>query len=175
MKESKVLSIVLSAVIASLYVVLTIFAASFDLASGAIQVRLSEAFTIFPFFTPVGIYGVTLGCFISNIVTGANIFDIIFGTFATLIGSIGTWYLGVLFRKTKKIQFKFLAPLPPIVANTLIIPYVLVHTYGLPDAIPFLMLTVGIGEVIACGIFGMMLMIALKPIQDVLFGNNHPS
>lgn len=172
MKESKVLFIFQAAVIAAIYVVLTILAASFDLASGVIQVRFSEALTILPFFTPAGIYGVTLGCFLSNTTTNANIFDIVFGTFATLIGGIGTWYIGVLYRKSKASFLKFLAPLPPILANTIIVPYILIHAYGIPDAIPFLMLTVGIGEVIACGIFGMMLMVALQPIQNILFYTN---
>lgn len=172
MKQSKVLFILQAAVIAALYVVLTIVAASFDLASGAIQVRFSEALTILALFTPAGVYGVTLGCLISNTLTNANFFDIMFGTLATLLGGIGTWYIGVLYRKSKTTFLKFLAPLPPILANTIIVPYILVYAYGMPDAIPFLMLTVGIGEVIACGVFGIMLMIALNPVQSFLFLNN---
>lgn len=175
MKESKVLFIIQSAVIAAIYVVLTVVAASFDLASRAIQVRFSEALTILPFFTPAGIYGITLGCLISNTITNANIFDIIFGSFATLIGGIGTWYLGVLYQKRKASFLKFLAPIPPILANTIIVPYILVYAYGMPDAISFLMLTVGIGEVIACGVFGIILMMALKPVQGVLFFSNQES
>lgn len=173
MKGSKILFIVQASVIAAIYVVLTIVAASFDLASGAIQVRFSEALTILPFFTPAGIYGVTLGCLISNTITNANILDIVFGTLATLIGGIGTWYIGVLYRKSKTAFLKFLAPIPPILANTIIVPYILVYAYRMPDAISFLMLTVGIGEVIACGIFGMMLMVALQPILgSLLYKNN---
>lgn len=169
MKGSKILFIVQAAVIAALYVVLTILAASFDLASHAIQVRFSETLTILPFFTPAGIYGVTIGCLISNTITNANIFDIFFGTFATLIGGIGTWYIGVLYRKSKASFLTFLAPLPPILSNTLIIPYVLVYAYGMPDAIGYLMLTVGIGEAIACGVFGFLLLTALQPLYGRLF------
>lgn len=171
MKKSKVLFTLQAAVIAAIYVVLTILAASFDLASGAVQVRFSEALTILPFFTPAGIYGVTLGCFLSNILINANILDIIFGTSATLLGCLGTWYIGRIYRNTKHPMLRFLAPIPPILANSLIVPYILVYAYGLPDAILFLMVTVGIGEIIACGVFGMMLMLSLSPMQSLLFTN----
>jgi len=160
------LSIALAGVTAALYAVLTIFAASLNLASGAIQVRFSEALTILPFFSFAGVPGVTIGCLVSNIVIGSNIFDIIFGTLATFIGALGTWYIGVLFRKTGKKSLKFLSPLPPIVANTIIVPLVLTYAYGVPDGIPFLMLTVGIGEVISCGILGLLLVSALYPIWN---------
>lgn len=166
---SKVLFIVYAAVIAAIYVVLTLLSASFDLASGAIQVRFSEVLTILPFFTPAGIYGVTLGCFISNIVIGSHVFDIIFGTLATLIACILTGCIGVLYRKTQHHFLKFLAPIPPILSNAIIIPFILVHAYGIPDAIPFLMLTVGIGQAIACGIFGLFLLFALLPVSSLLF------
>ena len=166
---SRTLSIALAGVTAALYAVLTIFAAILNLASGAIQVRFSEALTILPFFSFAGVPGVTIGCLVSNIVIGSNIFDIIFGTLATFIGALGTWYIGVLFRKTGKKSLKFLSPLPPIVSNTIIVPLVLTYAYGVPDGIPFLMLTVGIGEVISCGILGLLLVSALYPVWNKIF------
>ena len=111
----------------------------------------------------------TIGCLVSNIVIGSDIFDIIFGTLATFIGAVGTWYIGILFKKTGKNFLKFLSPLPPIIANTIIVPFVLAYAYHVPDGIPFLMLTVGAGEVISCGILGLIVLTALFPIRDKVF------
>ena len=114
--KKNALFITRAAVIAALYVVLTLFISAFNLASGAIQVRISEALTILPVFTPAAIPGVAIGCLLSNIITGCALPDIIFGTLATLIGAIGTYLL----RKTK-----FIFTLPPVVSNAVIIPFVL--------------------------------------------------
>ncbi|MGI6040852.1 MAG: QueT transporter family protein [Candidatus Alectryocaccobium sp.] len=148
------------AIIAALYVVLTFIANALGLANGVIQVRFSEALTILPFFTPAGIPGLMIGCLLSNILTGCSIFDIIFGTLATFIGAVFTYLLR---------KHKFLAPVPPIVANVLIIPPVLKIAYGAADSLPFLMATVGIGEVISCGVLGMLLLFALNKQRNVIF------
>ena len=87
--------------------------------------------------------------------------DIIFGTLATLIGAVFTYIL--------RNQNKFLAPLPPIVANTVIIPYVLRFAYGEAIPIPLLMLSIGIGEVISCGVLGMILYFRLNKYKHRLF------
>lgn len=152
--------IVNAAVIAALYVVLTMLAAGFDLASGAIQVRFSECLTILPFFTPAAIPGVTIGCVVANLVTGGAIPDVVFGSLATLLGAIGTYAL----RKNR-----FLCSLPPVVANALIIPFVLKYAYGIPGSLWFFALTVGAGEIITCGIFGQVLISALLPARSVIF------
>lgn len=154
-----------SAVIASLYTVITIFAASLNLANGAIQLRFSEALTILPFFSFAGVPGITLGCLLSNIITGCNIFDIIFGTLATFLGALGTFYIGHLNKNNSKL-LKFLAPLPPILSNTLIVPLILTFAYKIPGGIPYFMLTVGIGEVLSCGFLGIILLITLQPILN---------
>jgi uncharacterized membrane protein len=167
MRDKKVLFIVQAAVIAAIYVVLTIFISAFNLASGAIQVRISEALTILPFFTPAAIPGVTIGCLLANLLTGASIFDIIFGSLATLLGAVGTYLLR---------KHKFLCTLPPVIANMLIIPWVLRYAYGLTMmvggrdwSIPFYMLTVGAGEVICCCILGTLLLNALAKARNVIF------
>jgi len=159
--NKRTLFIVHAAVIAALYVVLTLLAATFNLANGAIQIRFSEALTILPYFTPAGIYGVTIGCFLSNILTGCAIPDIIFGTLATLIGAIGTYILK---------KNRWLAPLPPIVSNMIIIPVILTYAYHIPGGIPFLMLTVGAGEVISCYVIGEILLSAINPVKQYIFG-----
>lgn len=142
-----------SALIASLYVALTLVSASMGLASGAIQVRISEALTILPIFTPSAISGLFVGCLAANLVTGAALWDIVFGAIATLLGAVGTYLL----RKRR-----FLALIPPVLSNTLIIPIVLKTAYGVGEGYSFLFLTVFIGELVSCGILGTLLSKALE-------------
>lgn len=157
--NKKVLFITQAAVIAAIYTVLTIVAAGFNLASGMIQVRFSEALTILPYFTPAAIPGLAIGCLISNILTGCMVPDIIFGSLATLIGAVGSWYL----RKNK-----FFVTVPPVISNMLIIPFILTYVYKIPGGVPLQMLTVGAGEVIACMILGSALLHALLPVRKYL-------
>lgn len=159
--KSKALFITQAAAIAAIYTLLTCFAGAIGLANGSIQLRFSEILTVLPFFTPAAIPGLFIGCVLSNILTGCVIWDIIFGSLATLLGAIGTYLL----RK----KSCYLAPLSPIIANTLIVPFVLSYAYGVPDGIPFLMLTVGAGEILSCGILGIVLIKALTPVKNRLF------
>ncbi|MDM8212162.1 QueT transporter family protein [Mediterraneibacter glycyrrhizinilyticus] len=158
-QSGKVLFIAQAAMIAAIYVVLTLIGASFSY--GEVQVRISEALTILPAFTPAAIPGVFLGCLISNILGGCILPDIIFGSLATLIGAVFTWML--------RNKSKYLAPLPPIIANVLVVPFVLKYGYMVPLPIPFMMLTVGIGEVISCGVLGLILYTALNRYRGLLF------
>ncbi len=160
MKNKNVLFITQAALIAAIYVALTYLAAAMGLASGVIQVRFSEALTILPFFTPAAIPGLAIGCFLSNLLTGCVIWDILFGTVATLLGAIGTYLLR---------KWKFAAPIPPIVANTVIVPLVLRYAYGVPDALWYLVVTVGIGELISCGILGTLLLLLLNKYRRFIF------
>jgi uncharacterized membrane protein len=160
MKNQKSYFITQAAAIAAIYVVLTIAIDAFGLANGAIQVRISEALTVLPFFTPAAIPGLFIGCLLSNFLTGAAIWDVIFGSLATLLGAIGTYFLR---------KWKWCAPLPPIFANVLIIPFVLYYAYSLPGGIPFFMLTIGIGEVLSCGVLGMLLLFLLQKYRHILF------
>lgn len=162
MKEKKTINVLFmaqAAMIAAIYVVLTLVFAPFSY--GEVQVRISEALTVLPVFTPAAIPGLFIGCLISNILGGCIVPDIIFGSLATLIGAFFTYML--------RNQNKFLAPLPPIIANTLIVPFVLRYGYQVPLSIPFMMLTVGIGEVISCGVLGMILYTALNKYRHTIF------
>ena len=158
-RQNRVLFTAQAAMTAAIYVVLTVIGASFSF--GPIQVRISEALTILPAFTPAGIPGVFLGCLISNMVTGALLPDIIFGSLATLIAAVGTWLL--------RNKSRFLAPVPPILANAVIVPFVLKYAYMEPLPIPFMMLTVGFGDVISCGVLGMLLYTALNQYKNIIF------
>lgn len=162
MRNKKVLFLTQAAMIAALYVVLTLLANALGLASQAIQVRFSEALTILPYFTPAAIPGLFIGCLISNTVTGCLPLDILFGSIATLLGALGTYFLR---------NFKWMAPIPPIAANTIIVPFVLVYVYeaGPLSSLPYFCLTVGIGEVISCGVLGMLLLFALGKYKNRIF------
>ena len=149
-----------SGVIAALYVVLTLLAKLLGLDSGQIQLRLSEALCVLPVFLPAAVPGLTVGCLLANILCGNIFWDVLFGTLATLIGAVGTRLL----RKRP-----LLALLPPIAANTVIVPFVLAYAYGLPGGVPLFMLTVGIGEVLSCGVLGRVLWKALDKRKEALF------
>jgi len=170
-RNPNIMSLVTAAMIAALYVVLSFAINAFGLASGAIQVRVSEALTILPCFTASAIPGLTIGCLLFNLLSGAAILDVIFGTIATLIGAIGSYFIGKASKKVNRI--KFLVPVPPILANAFIVPWVLKTAYGLEDAYWYLVATVGIGEVISCGVLGMVLLFALMPLRNLLFKHNN--
>ena len=166
-KQSNIMLLVTAAMIAALYVVLSFVSNVFGLASGAIQIRISEALTILPYFTVAAIPGVTIGCILFNLLSGAALLDVLFGGVASLIGAVSSWLIG---KAAKKINWmKYLVPIPPILANAFIVPWVLKTAYGLTDAYWYLFITVGIGEIISCGILGILLMTALTPLRNVLF------
>ena len=163
MKNKKALFITQAAVIAALYVVLVVI---FNYISfGPIQFRVAEALTILPYFTPAAIPGLFIGCILANVIGGAVVWDIIFGSIATLIGAVFTFLL----RK----KSKFLAPLPPVLANTIIVPWVLKYAYGAEEMVWFMAVTVGIGEILACYVLGMILLFALKKVRRQVFGEDN--
>ena len=148
-----------AAAIGAIYVVLTLLLA--PLSFGEVQIRFSEALTILPFFTPAAIPGLFIGCIIANLLGGAIPVDIIFGSIATLIGAVFTYKL--------RNSNRFLAPIPPIAANAIIVPFVLRFGYGVNLPIPLMMLTVGLGEVVSCAIVGLILQTALLKYKNVIF------
>ena len=157
MKNKNVTFLTQAAMIAAIYVVLTYVFAPFSF--GEVQVRISEALTILPLFTPAAIPGLFVGCLVGNILGGAILPDILFGSLATLMGAIFTYQL----------RGKSLAPLPPIAANTIVVPFVLRYGYSVALPIPFMMLTVGIGEVLSCGVLGLVLYFALRKYKNIVF------
>ena len=170
MNRNQTLKLANAGMIAALYVVLTYVANLLGLASGAIQVRLSEALTILPVFTAAAVPGLTVGCVLANLLTGCAAWDVVFGSLATLIGAIGTRLL-----KDKPL----LAWIPPVVSNAVIVPVILMKVYGVADVTVFgqtfggssiwlmLVVTVGIGEIISCGLLGLLLYRAMKNIPAI--------
>lgn len=149
-----------AAVIAALYVVLTGVSVMLNMASGVIQVRLSEALAVLPYFTSTAVPGVTIGCFLANLLFGSPLPDVIFGTLASFLGVLAASFLR---------KHKHLVALPTILANMLIIPPVLRFAYGAPDAFWYMMLTVGIGEIISAGVLGGLLLHMLQRYGSSLF------
>ena len=158
MRSKKTQFITEAAAIAAIYTVLVVIFQ--PISFGPIQFRIAELLTVLPYFTPAAIPGVTIGCFLSAIVTSAEPLDMIFGSLATLIAALLSYKLK---------RNKFLVPIPPIATNALIVPWVLRYAYGYPFTIPFMMLTVGISEFLAVGVLGMVLLFALEKVRNHIF------
>lgn len=160
MKKNKTLFLTEAAVIAAIYTVLVLV---FQWSSfGPVQFRVAEALTVLPYFTPAAIPGVTIGCFLSAVFTGADVLDMVFGSLATLVAA---------FLSYKLRRFKFLVPIPPIVVNAIVVPWILRFAYGEALPIPVMMLSVGAGQLVAAGVLGMILLFALDMIKHIVFRN----
>ena len=149
---------VYGAAIAAIYIIL--FMLFEPIGSGVIQFRISELLCVMPYFTPAAIPGLFIGCLISNLLGGGVPMDIIGGSLATLIGAVGSYLL----RKNR-----YLVSVPPIVSNMLIIPWVLKYGYGSDAMIWFSTITIGIGEFLAIGVLGQILLGVLEKYKGVLF------
>lgn len=156
--KNKLKTITFAALTAALYVALTCLCSALGLASGAIQLRFSEALAALCLFTPAAIPGLFVGCLISNFVTGCIPWDVALGSLATLIGSLGAYLL-----RKKPIPALFM----PVIANTLIIPPVLKWAYGFDGALWYFAATVFAGELISCVVFGFALYKAIKKAGPV--------
>ena len=160
MRSKRVTFITQAAMIAAIYVVLTMFVSALNLASGAIQIRISEALTVLPAFTPAAIPGLFVGCLISNLMSGCLPLDVVFGSLATFLGACGSFLLR---------KWKWAVPVPPILSNVLIVPLILTYVYHIPGGIPYFMITVGIGQIISCGVLGMIIYNILAKYRNVIF------
>lgn len=144
------------AAVAALYVVLTLIFA--PISFGSVQFRIAEILTILPLFTPAAVPGLFVGCLLGNILGGAIIWDIVFGSLATLIGAA----LGYLLRFNR-----WLVPLPTVIANALIIPWVLRYGYGIRVPILLQIAYVAAGEILGCYILGELLATVLLKRRDI--------
>ncbi len=158
MNRQKTAAVVTASLIAALYVAFTYFSFLFGLSgTNLIQLRISEALCVLAAYTPSAIPGLAVGCFIANFLTGGLPLDMVFGSLATLAGAAATYF----FKK-----YKYLSPLPPIIANTLVVPFVLMYVYGMRDGWTILALCVFAGELISCGVLGTMLVWALEKTKS---------
>ena len=154
-KKLSVRRLVRCAVIAAVYVVVCLVLAPFSY--GAVQVRVAEALCLLPVFGAEYIVGVTLGCFLANLI-GSTAIDVVFGTLATLMACLVTY-------KLRNVRIKGLAipaALPPVVFNMIIVGAFEI-TFFFSDGAPtaalaaFNAVTVGIGEIISCTVLGVAL------------------
>ena len=160
-RSSSALRATRGALIGALYVALTYLSALFGLSSGIIQFRISEALTILPVFMPEAVPGLFVGCILSNIITpGTHPLDIVFGSLATLIGAA----FALALRKLPK-KLAWIATIPTIAANAIIVPFVLLYAYGAEGSYFFFMLTVGLGELVCAGIGGSVLYYSLQKVK----------
>lgn len=155
--NNKTLKITRAAVIAAIYIVLTMLSQMLGLAKGVIQFRLSESLSFLPIKYKEAIPGIAIGCFLSNILIGCAFMDVVMGTVATLVGAIGTSVIGK--------KNAFLGLMCPVVSNMIIIPFVLMYVYGVPDGYAFLAMTVGIGEFVTAGLMGWKLNDVFKDVE----------
>ncbi len=158
--KKKSTHVIYGAILAALYVVLTLISGMLGLSSGLIQLRLSEALCVFACFTPYAIPGLTIGCLVANMITGAVIWDVLFGTLATFLGVL----LAYVFRGRRAVALCF-----PVLTNTLILPFVLKLGYGIVGNVWYMFLTIGLGEILSCGILGSFLGAILEKYKRILF------
>lgn len=156
-KRNTTLYLTRGALIAAIYVALTFISAILGLSSGVIQFRISEALCVLPIFLPEAVPGLFIGCLLSNLLYGGVFWDVLFGSLATLIGAAGARLLRRLPEK-----LKFIATLPTVIANAVIVPFVLIYAYGAPESYAFIMLTVAIGEIVCASVLGSALYYLLK-------------
>lgn len=158
----KIKFIVEGALIAAAYIGLTMISNLLNLAFGPVQLRISEALTVLPVFTPAAIPGLVLGCFISNIISPMGAVDMIFGTGATLAAAVLTYLL----RKICVRGLPVLSFLSPVVLNAVIIGLE-IDIFFLPEGAAVWgfvssAATVGLGELAACFLLGVPLFYAVK-------------
>lgn len=145
-------NIALSGIIAALYAVMAYFSSVFGIAYGPIQCRFSEALCVLPFLTPAAVPGLFLGCLVANLLSPYGALDILFGSLATLLAAL--W--------TRRVGHKWLAPLPPVLCNALMVGAV-VTVQQVPmelfwGTFAYNALTIGLGEALACYVLGGLLL-----------------
>ena len=155
--KERLLCLTYGAIVGAIYVALTWISGALGLASGAVQLRLGEALCVLPFFIPSTSVGLFVGCIISNLTMANAPLDIIFGSLATLIGA----YLG------SKMKNKWLVPIPTVVANTVIVPIVILVCYTAKETWSlgtYTLTALGVfaGEVLSAYVLGMLLLLAIQ-------------
>lgn len=179
MKQMKTRALVRCALIAALYTAVGLALA--PITFGSVQARVGEAFTLLPVLAPDAVWGVTLGCFLTNLVgvfTGANVLgalDIVFGTAATLAAALCT-------RRLARVRLRGLplaAAVPPVLFNAVIVGAELAWALGPRTPAGFLLQAAGValGQTLSCFVLGVPLvrLIEKTPALRAWFGVGEPS
>ena len=143
------------AIIAALYAAITLLLA--PISYGEVQVRLSEALTLLPILLPEAVPALVIGCLLANILGGATIFDILFGTLATLLAAVCTRLLR---------EKQLLASAMPVIFNGLIVGAVVHYCYAPVVPLVLCMVFVAVGEAISCMLLGPVLLRAVRRIPS---------
>lgn len=165
-------------VIAALYVVLSLLTYQFSYLQ--IQCRVAEALCMIIFYTPAGAFGVTIGCLLTNIF-GGNPLDMVFGTLATLLAAVLTLPIAKVLRKkcgeNLDLKHSLLIPVPTVLVNTIVIPFVLYFGYGVTEmgsatgrtaVLLLLAFSIFAGEVISCYVFGPVIVTIVNRLRGRL-------
>ena len=149
--------ITFAALVGALYVTLCYFSNIFGCTFGVFQFRFAEALTVLPFLCPTAAWGLFAGCILANLLSPYGLPDLIFGSLATLVAGLLTARCGS----------KWLAPLPPVICNGLIVGALLAwsetgFTAAFPGAFAFNALSVGVAELVVCYVLGLPLLEVLN-------------
>ncbi|MDR3294930.1 MAG: QueT transporter family protein [Clostridiales Family XIII bacterium] len=143
--------LVQAALIGAVYAALTMALA--PLSYGPVQMRVSEALTVLPYFTPAAIPGLFVGCFLANLISPVGAVDVVCGSLATLLAACASYGLR---------KWRFLTPLPPVLFNAVIIGTMLYYVYDVDLSLPLNMAWVGLGQLVACYVLGYPLLRLLE-------------
>ncbi len=155
-------SVAFAGMIAALYVAMTYLSSILGLSSGVIQVRFSESLNTLTCFTGAAVPGLFLGCIAANLLTGGCVIDMIFGSLATLIGA----FIGRKIAIIEDGKYNMLVPIPTIIANIIVVPFVLKYGYNINLPYQYMAITVGLGEIISAGLIGMFVYFTLLRIPQ---------
>ncbi|MGM9619064.1 MAG: QueT transporter family protein [Oscillospiraceae bacterium] len=157
MKRFSTKDLTAAAVVAGLYTALSLLSDVLGLAFGPIQCRFSEALCVLPLVLPSSVWGLTLGCLLTNILSPYGLPDLVVGTFATFLAAC----------LTRRCRSQWTAAIPPVLCNGVLVGALIAFQQaGLSAAFPAAFLyngvTVALGEVLACGVLGLALLRILR-------------
>ncbi len=160
MKKFSIGQLTRGALIAALYTAISLLLAPISMGFGGVDLRIAEAFTVLPILLPEAVPALFIGCLLTNIFAGGMLLDILLGSLATLLAALCT-------RKLRERPI-WLAVLPPVVFNMLIVGPMVHFLYA--PAIPLVacILSVGAGQAIACYALGIPLLLAVRKLPERL-------
>lgn len=155
MNHRRIKQLTIAAMIAAVYLVITLTPGISSLSYGPVQIRFAEVLTVLPYFLPAAVPGLFIGCLISNFFSPNVGWDVIIGSLSTLMAAFLTYKL-----THNRIKRKWLAPLPPVLINAVVVGAMLGVLYELP--ILATMLSVGAGQLVACYVIGFPLILLIE-------------
>ncbi len=157
MRNKAIQKITRAAITAAAYTAITVLL--YPISSGLVQIRVAEALMLLPMLYPETAAGLFVGCLLSNFLGGGMALDIIFGSLATLIAAL----------VITKIKNKWLAPLPSIICNGVIVGIVMAYATVKDAGVWQYLMWIGsvsLGEAISCYGLGIPLITAIEKYQN---------